>query len=34
MSTIGTTIKVPAASVAAYKAAADWGTWADTIVAM
>lgn len=34
MSTIGTTIKVPAASVAAYKAAAGWSTWADIIVAM
>lgn len=34
MSTIGTTIKVPAASVAAYKAAAGWNIWADIIVAM
>lgn len=34
MSTISTTIKVPAASVAAYKAAAGWNTWADIIVAM
>lgn len=34
MDTINTTIKVPAASVAAYKAAAGWDTWADIIVAM
>lgn len=34
MNTINTTIKVPAASVAAYKAAAGWNTWADIIVAM
>lgn len=34
MNTINTTIKVPAASVAAYKAAAGWSTWADIIVAM
>lgn len=34
MDTINTTIKVPAASVAAYKAAAGWSTWADIIVAM
>lgn len=32
--TAGFTIKVPAASVAAYKAAAGWSTWADIIVAM
>ena len=34
MDTITTTIKVPAASVAAYKAAAGWNIWADIIVAM
>lgn len=34
MDPITTTIKVPAASVAAYKAAAGWSTWADIIVAM
>ena len=32
--TAGFTIKVPAASVAAYKAAAGWNIWADIIVAM
>ena len=32
--TAGLTIKVPAASVAAYKAAAGWNIWADIIVAM
>lgn len=34
MDTVTTTIKVPAASVAAYKAAAGWNIWADIIVAM
>ena len=34
MDTATTTIKVPAASVAAYKAAAGWNIWADIIVAM
>lgn len=34
MGTINATIKVPAASVAAYKAAAGWNIWADIIVAM
>lgn len=34
MDTINTTIKVPTASVAAYKAAAGWSTWADIITAI
>ena len=33
-STVGFTIKVPAASVAAYKAATNWSSYADYIVAM
>lgn len=32
MDTINTTIKVPAASVAAYKVASGWSAWADKIV--
>lgn len=32
MDTINATIKVPAASVAAYKAASGWSAWADKIV--
>ena len=32
MDTINTTVKVPAASVAAYKAADGWSVWADKIV--
>ena len=34
MSTIGTTIKVPAASVAAYKAADGWKDYANRITAI